>query len=276
MGELADGATLVLSVADSLEATYAIPLMEYPGNPPTVVSWAVGASRSPLRAEVEQAIVNLDISVSIEPILPGTFPTQLLANRSGNPRHRDAVANGSHAVVIRSLGIPGVPARHHALGLSLATDVARYFDAPIFDPVVSDLRSAQEATAVLDRFELERCVADWVNVVIAADGSMLWIITNGLTRFGLPELQTHRVPAELARDWVPVSYAIADSLLDRFAAQLGERAPFIELDATFDIAGLPIRLTPDIATSPDGTSFLTVTPEHDRPDFFFKLAAAVR
>lgn len=268
--------TMVLPVADSLEAVYAVPLQEYPGNPPTIVAWAVGASRSPLRRDVERAIEQLDLSVTVTAVGPAMFRSTVLGNRAAARRDREAALSGTHAAIIRALGQPGVPAHHHALGLSLAADIARHFDAPIFDPVISELRTADEAAAILDRYQRSTHIADWVNVVMTPAGAHLVVSTSGLERFGLPELQTHRVPPELARDWVPVTYAIGAALLERFGLGVMERPAFLELGAEFQVGGVSVRLVPDISADPGATSFLAVTAAAESEDFYFRLAAAVR
>lgn len=189
-----------------------------------------------------------------------------------------AYDSGTHAVLVRSVGTAQFPPHHEFAAYASAHAIAEMCEGVVVDTLIP--RIVTRARAVDDRFRL----ADWVVLPHSMEQDLLWFTSKGMTRFGLPELQSHGVPEPLANAWGAVLTGIGEVLLRDhqqaldedpsaalrempaqhtvslrdIAAAYSDEARFGQ-DADLDV-GQEFRVELDPATTEAADSFIDVQP----------------
>jgi hypothetical protein len=257
--------TIVLPVPERLLALYAV----VTGDPPAETALHSGQGLA------------IDVSPIEEAPLP---PSPLLRAMGADAPALAAYDSATHAVLVRAVGSPRFPPQHELAAYSSARAIAEMCEGLVIDTVIP--RIVTRARAVQEGFRL----ADWMVLPHSPDrerDGLLWFTSKGMSRFGLPELQSHGVPDPLGNAWGAVLTGIglvllrdheralaADpstalrempaqltvSLRD-IAAAYSDEARFGD-DADLD-AGQQFRVELDPSTSEEADSFLTVLPPAD-------------
>lgn len=251
--------TIVIPVPERLLAVYAVVTSDPPGD--TTVHSAQGLA--------------IDVLPVEEAPLP---PSPLLRAMGADGPALAAYDSGTHAVLVRSVGTAAFPPQHEFAAYASARAIAEMCEGVVVDTLIP--RLVTRARAVDEAFRL----ADWVVLPHSMDQDLLWFTSKGMTRFGLPELQSHGIPEPLANAWGAVltgvgevlltdhSRALADdpttalrempaqhtvSLRD-IAAAYSDEARFGD-DADLDV-GQEFRVELDPSTTEAADSFITVQP----------------
>ena len=205
-------------------------------------------------------------------------PLELLAAGGGaTEADLDRIATATHMIVVaaktRTTRVP----THAWTALGLAALVAEELDSDVIDVLTYQLHRAPAAMAALPTDDGTIRLADWILVESSPDRLGYWCTTNGLRRYGLPELQTLGTPPNVVEQWSHAMTGLAHALLGVWSRMLdaNDGAAFVQLPATMsltadDVAlaygrtprgGLPVtvRLSLD-PRSPEHHSFLTVHP----------------
>lgn len=180
--------TIVLPVPERLLAVYA-------------VVTSVPPDDSVTRSEQGLAI---DVVPVEEAPLP---PSPLLRAMGADAPAIAAYDGGSHAILVRSVGDAQFPPRHEFAAYASARAIADMCEGIVVDTLIP--RIVTRPRALDEGFRL----ADWVVLPHSLDQGSLWFTSKGITRFGLPELQSHGVPEPLANAWGAVLTGIGQVLL---------------------------------------------------------------
>lgn len=217
----------------------------------------------------------IDVVTVEEAPLP---PSPLLRAMGADVPALAAYDSGTHAVLVRAVGGAAFPPQHEFAAYATARAIAEMCEGVVVDTVIP--RLVTRARAVGDGFRL----ADWMVLPHSLDDGTLWFTSKGMTRFGLPELQSHGIPEPLANAWGAVMTGMALVLLrdhERamaadpstalrevaaeqsvslrdIAAAYSDEARFGE-DTDLD-AGQMFRIELDPSTSEAADSFLSVHP----------------
>ncbi|HEV2371042.1 MAG TPA: hypothetical protein VGS19_02635 [Streptosporangiaceae bacterium] len=211
------------------------------------------------------------------------LPVNLQRYLGATDEQVQAVMEASSLVQIRAVYTTGWPPMHEWLARSAAGVLAADLGVPLVDTRVPSVMSGEKALAALPDTSWRIRLADWMLNLNSAGDLGLWFTTKGLGRFGLPELQAHNVPPNLAARWGYALNGLASALLGLWLRALqgpGEDRPaFVELPAEVTVSeadvadaqgdeprgggSARVRLTLDPATSDRADSFLTVQPPHD-------------
>jgi len=223
------------------------------------------------------------VAVDVVPVDAAPLPPAALLRAMGASTEALAkLGSATEAALVRSVGSPGMPPGSELTAYATAQTLADVYDGVLIDTVIP--RVVESPRAVGDDFRL----ADWVVLPhSAADDGTLWFTTKGMTRFGLPELQSRGVPESASNAWGAVLTGVAHVLTQLVGAALRDdpgRA-FVELPARLpvrlrDIAagysdqsrsaedpGLDVQVELGLQWDPtpqdDADSFLTVQPPAD-------------
>jgi hypothetical protein len=251
--------TIVLPVPERLLAVYAV----VTSDPPAEAAQHSGQGLA------------IDVVLFDEAPLP---PSPLLRAMGADAPALAAYDSGTHAVLVRAVGSAQFPPQHEFAAYATTRAIAEMCEGVVVDTVIP--RLVTHARAVDESFRL----ADWMVLPHSLDEGLLWFTSKGMTRFGLPELQSHGIPEPLANAWGAVLTGIglvllrdheralaadpaialrevaaehAVSLRD-IAAAYSDEARFGE-DHDLD-AGQTFRIELDPSTSDTADSFLSVRP----------------
>ena len=212
-------------------------------------------------------------------------PSPLLRAMGADAPALAAYDSATHAVLVRAVGSAQFPPQHEFAAYASARAIAEMSEGVVVDTVIP--RIVTRARAVDESFRL----ADWMVLPHSLEppeqGGLLWFTSKGMSRFGLPELQSHGIPEPLANAWgavltgiglvllrdheqalaadpttalreVPAQHSV--SLRD-IAAAYSDEARF-GADSDLDTAR-EFRVELDPSTSEAADSFLTVqAPDH--------------
>jgi len=190
--------------------------------------YAVATAQPP-----EQAAGSGDgLAVSIEPIdLAPLPPAALLRATGASVESLARLGIATHAVLVRSVGSVGFPPAAELAAYTAAETIAAASDGLVIDTVIPRIVAQRRA---IDRdFRL----ADWVVLPHSVEAGLLWFTSKGMSRFGLPELQSRGIPENLTSAWGAVLTGIAQVLLSGHASALADdpRAAFRELPAEQEV-----------------------------------------
>jgi hypothetical protein len=279
---------LVLPVPDTLPAMYLVPV-SMPDAQAQRVAQAAVARRvaEPLRSLTRRLIGTPALAVALRPLSAfSSLSAQDLASD-------DSVASDETEFVAFAAMTPPRPGPvHEWVTRAASAAFAAELDLPIVDAfarrvlsadgALSTLPGAPRLTDVDGGFRL----ADWVTVQRAGQ----CLTTKGFGRFGLPELKVDHVPPEAHPSWTIALTGLGHRLLDILRCELrrGE-APFVQVPAQIEIsrtdvaaaygvdlredgAGLPVRLSLDLAITDELESYLSVDSPRDQPAGEHRLA----
>ncbi|MDQ4008577.1 MAG: hypothetical protein M3211_10820 [Actinomycetota bacterium] len=257
--------TIVIPVPERLLAVYAVVTTDPPGD--TTLYSGQG------------------LAIDVVPVEAAPLPpSPLLRAMGAEAASISAYDSATHAVLVRCVGGAQFPPQHELAAYATARAIAQMCDGLVVDTLIPRLVTRDRA--VDEGFRL----ADWVVLPHSMDsehGSLLWFTSKGMTRFGLPELQSHGIPEPLANAWGAVLTGIGQVLLRDhgqaldadptaalrempaqhtvslrdIAAAYSDEARFGE-DTDLD-AGQEFRVELDPATSEAADSFITVQPPDD-------------
>jgi hypothetical protein len=254
--------TIVIPVPERLLAVYAVVTPDPP----------------PEAAQHSGQGLAIDVVTVDEAPLP---PSPLLRAMGADAPALAAYDSSTHAILVRAVGSAEFPPQHEFAAYATARAIAEMCEGVVVDTVIP--RLVTRARAVDESFRL----ADWMVLPHSLDQGLLWFTSKGMTRFGLPELQSHGIPEPLANAWGAVmtgmglvllrdhERALAENpatalrevtaeqsvSLREIAAAYSDEARFGE-DQDLD-AGQPFRVELDPSTSDDADSFLSVQPPVD-------------
>ena len=196
--------SVVLAVPDQLLAMYAVAASSAPDL--VSVGGDLGSAFPGVTAEV--------LPAAQAPLPPGP-----LLRAMGSPATDVAAIDRAGSVtMVQALGDPSWPPLHEFAARAAACRLARDHDGVVVDlrvPKTSPAVVPADSAAAVAGFRL----VDWVLLPHSPDQDGLWFTTKGLSRFGLPELQTHGVPARLSGAWGAVLSGVAHVLLrDQWSA----------------------------------------------------------
>ena len=153
------------------------------------------------------------VTAEVLPAAQAPLPSAPLLRAMGSPATDVAdIGRASLVTMVQSAGNATWPPVHEFAARAAAGRLAEAYDGVVVDlrvPKTSPAVVPAEAVAAVASFRL----VDWVLLPHSPDRDGLWFTTKGLSRFGLPELQTHDVPARLAGAWGAVLSGMAHVLL---------------------------------------------------------------
>ncbi|MFC4910862.1 hypothetical protein [Actinomadura gamaensis] len=227
------GESLTLPVPENLHATYAVALAAPPADPRELARAQVARLvRPPLRDLVLGMLASPLLTLDMRPA--GEFPPlplDLLAAYGASRAELGAVSAASHLLAVHAAYRPGWPPAHEWAARAVAGAVGTALSMPVVDGFTPE---------VLGRDRLERSLpgpdgmirlTDWILLTHDRGAHGFWFATNGLARFGLPELQTENVPPPLVEEWGRLLNGLARRLLDLWIEQLlaDELPVFVDL-----------------------------------------------
>jgi hypothetical protein len=284
---------LVLPVPETLSATYAVPTSLSADDVRRRAREAV-QTRVPeqLRDTVAQWIEAGAVSVTVKSGPPLESLESLPQEFTGVTPEQLEILAGSAEFAWFSSGYPAsvIPV-HEWMARGSAAAFAAEIGAPVFDLYASRVLTADAALATLPSAGTAPLrMADWVHICDVTLHDRLWLMTNGLYRFGLPEVRVGNVPPKLRQELVMTLTGLAAKLhATLIGAARESRDPqrgllempaFVQIPAELDFHradldsayGVPNRggclstvgLTFDLASGDVPESFLTVGPPEGR------------
>jgi hypothetical protein len=287
---------IVLSVPESLTATYLVPCTHYPEDPFDAVDAYLLTLDEPLRELVQEMLDNGRCSIDVAHTSEVQPPISGIVHRFRGDPSADVVTAADYVAVIVVVQRPGWPPAHELSARVLAAGVARTMDVPVIDMEVRRLISIADLERTYPDASGRISLTSWVGRMMSPEAGEAWITTKGLGRFGLPELQVDNVPVHLGRAWGDAIIGLAHALLGWWtAAATREGDPaFVELPSLFTfgrrdvaaaygdapdgddgaVANVTVRLELD-PSLPSHDTFLTVLPPIEYPgpaaDFFAEI-----
>lgn len=221
------------------------------------------------------------VAIDVVPVDAAPLPPAALLRAMGASTEALAkLGSATEAVLVRSVGGPGMPPGSELAAYAAAQTLADVYDGVLIDTVIP--RIVETPRGIGDDFRL----ADWVVLPHSAadDDGDLWFTTKGMARFGLPELQSRGVPESVSNAWGAVLTGVAQVLTQMVGEALAEdpERAFVELPARLDVrlrdiaagysdrsrsaedpgldVSAEIGLAWDPAPQEEADSFLTVQP----------------
>jgi len=251
--------TIVIPVPERLLAVYAVVTPDPPAD--TAVHSGQG------------------LAIDVVPVEAAPLPpSPLLRAMGADAPALAAYDSGTHAVLVRSVGNAAFPPQHEFAAYASAHAIAEMCEGVVVDTLIP--RIVTRVRAVDEGFRL----ADWLVLPHSMEAGGLWFTSKGMTRFGLPELQSHHIPEPLANAWGAVLTGIGQVLLRDHELAMAEdpstalrEAPAEQMVSLRDIAsaysdearfgddadldiGQPFRIELDPSSSETADSFLSVVP----------------
>ncbi|GAA3453052.1 DUF2314 domain-containing protein [Dactylosporangium matsuzakiense] len=215
---------IVLSVPETVMATYVVATSSPPADPAAAARAAAGRLEGPLRAAVLAMLDGPLMSVSAVPVAEAPpLPIEHLRAFGAPPEALRAILDASHVVVCQAVFGPGWPPAHEWHTRAVAAGIAADTGGTLIDLFTPRVLDPAAALASLPGPDGRSALSAWVAVPQSPGDRGLWMTTRGLGRFGLPELQVHDVPPALARAWTSALTGLARALVVRWA-QAVERA----------------------------------------------------
>jgi hypothetical protein len=272
---------VLLEVPETVQALYIVPAQAPPDNPAAFLRGLdVDRWHGTLREMLANLLAGSMVPIEIRPVDTMTpLPLDLLEAMGATQEQLRRVQTASHYVVSVLQSQSGWPPVHEWMARALAIVIAERLGSDIVDVLNYHVLDIAAATRTLpderDRIRL----ADWVWIEHSADSTGYWCTTNGLRRFGLPELQTLGTPPHVIGAWGQTMTAIAHRVLGAWAQRLADdrHVAFVELPAHVEVGRddvalayrrpLPadggsatVRLALDPGATPAQHSFLTIHP----------------
>jgi hypothetical protein len=272
---------VLLEVPEIVQALYVVPAVDPPDDPATFLrALDVDRWHGTLREMLAGLLAGSMVPIEVRPVADMTpLPLDLLGAMGATEAQLRRVETATHYVVAVLQSQSGWPPVHEWMARAVAVVVAERLGSDIVDVLnyhVLDIDSALR-TLPDDRDRIR--LADWVWIEHSADSTGYWCTTNGLRRFGLPELQTLGTPPHLVGAWGQTMTAIAHRLLGAWAERLADdrHVAFVELPALVEVSlvdvelayrrqlgveggSATVRLALDPGATPAQHSFLTIHP----------------
>jgi uncharacterized protein YegJ (DUF2314 family) len=186
------------------------------------------------------------------------LPIALLTAFGATDEQATTVQKSRHSIAITAHYRPGWPPLHEWAARGLAAAIASRVDGLLIDVFTPRVLDPDEASGSLPSPDRQIRVADWVLVPQSAgDGGDFDLATNGLSRFGLPELRAAEVPPALAGPYAAVLSGVASRLLSAWTSTLAAEAEppaFLEVPTEIQVAEADVARAYDRVPMPDGGS----------------------
>lgn len=292
---------LVLPVPETLSASYMVPV-PLPMDATEVRRRARRAVEAllpePLRMMTVNWIAEGVVSIDVQPQERHDLAPASDSPACGTPEQEEFISTARAIVQFSASNRATFLAMHEWKARGPAAALATDLGAPVFDLQAGRVLSAEDALAALPDTQLAGATDDQVNIRLGFDPwvrlddylcqGRIWLITDGMCRFGLPELRvggaTPKVREELRMLLHGLAFRLWSALLKDAqatprAAGLMSMPPFLQIAAEMDISradldrarGVPnrggscttVRLRFDPAASEDAKNWLTVCPTSD-------------
>ncbi|RMI36896.1 hypothetical protein EBO15_37315 [Actinomadura harenae] len=283
-----------MPVPENLHATYAVALAAPPADPRGLARDQVARLvRPPLRDLVLGMLASPLLTLDLRPAREfPPLPMDLLAAYGASRAELGALSAASHLLAVRAAYRPGWPPAHEWAARAVAGAVGAALSMPVLDGFTPQILGRDRLERSLPGPDGTVRLTDWILLPHADGPHGFWFTTNGLARFGLPELLTENVPPTLVEAWGRVLNGLARRLLDLWV----ERLPAAELPVFVDLPEVVSVSLQDIAAAqgveesmlrevslrlrldePEGAApaVLTVLAADDGPDRFDHLCAAL-
>jgi hypothetical protein len=272
---------VLLEVPETVQALYVVPAVDPPDDPATFLRGLdVDRWQGTLREMLANLLAGSMVPIEVRPVadlMP--LPLDLLGAMGATEQQLRRVETATHYVVAVLQSQSGWPPVHEWMARALAIVVAERLGSDVVDVLNYHVLDVDAATRTLPDGDDRIRLADWVWIEHSADSTGYWCTTNGLRRFGLPELQTLGTPPHVVGPWGQTMTAIAHRLLGSWAERLaGDRqVAFVELPALVEVTredvalayrrpladdggNATVRLALDPGATPAQHSFLTIHP----------------
>jgi hypothetical protein len=142
------------------------------------------------------------------------------------------LSSGTEVAWVAARSVKGSPTAHAVAARALAVRLGELLETA---PVDADAARVLEAH---DEPDDDTCVSEWVSFSASHRPRGCWCTTEGLARFGLPELQTVDMPPAVLDGWQYVLAAVGQHVFNRLRAafETDADARFVDLD-------VPARVT---------------------------------
>jgi hypothetical protein len=205
-----------LPAPQSVGAFYAVPTTDGSLSTESLVAAGLGRVEASLPRPVPQPLVQVH---RVEELPPLSVDQLAAGGATEEQLHR--LRSATHLVLVSVGGRPGWPPAHEWIARSLAAGVAGRLGTDVVDLLASQVLDPVAVRTSLPDAEGLVCLADWVGVEVWPEPEGYTCTTAGLRRFGLPELQTVAVPANLVDAWGRAMVGLAWRLLGVWRDALG-------------------------------------------------------
>jgi hypothetical protein len=206
-------------VPEGVGAFYAVPAGDASVPVESLVAAGLGRVEDALPRPLPQPLVQVHRVGELPPL-----PLSQLAASGATEDQLARLRSATHLVLVSVGGRPGWPPAHEWIARTLAAGAAHRLGTDLVDLLVCQVLDPTAARASLPDTDGLVCLADWVAVDVWPERGGYTCSTAGLRRFGLPELRTHRAPADLVDTWGRVMVGLAGRLLGVWRDALA-RAP---------------------------------------------------
>ncbi|MFI0409977.1 hypothetical protein [Actinomadura sp. 3N508] len=285
------GENLTLPVPETLYGTYAVALPEPLADPARTAHDEVARRTAPpLRGLVLGMLDSPMLTLDQRPASQfPPLPRDLLAAYGAAPADLAAVDAAPHILAVSAAYRPGRPPAHEWSARTVAGAVAAALGAPVVDVFTPQILTLGHLERSLPGPDGAVRLTDWMLLPHTSGPDGFYFTTNGLARYGLPELQTEHVPPDLVEAWGRLLNGLARRVLDLWLDVLpaGEQPLVVDLPEIIsvglgDIAAaqgadeplhreVAVRLRLDTEPEP----ILTVLPAHGGPDGLEALCTAL-
>ena len=274
----------MLSVPARVQAVYLVPTSRPPADPIAVVreyaSRLLVASLPLLVGEmIDRSLLRVRVDPAESTRLP---PPGVLESFGVSADEAAAVEAASHVVTVRALYRPSWPPANEWVARVAAIAIGQHVGCHVIDARLPMLVSPTVAAEALPDQRCLFAASRWLLVSQQARTDGFWCYTIGLSRFGLPELQTPAVPPQLARAWTEMLTGLANALVKWWVrlVNVADPPPFVDLPSMFSFTNwdmaeayrsprpaerksVSVRLLLDPGQPNNTDTFLTVSPPVD-------------
>jgi len=259
---------LILPVPDRLSAAYLVPVPRS-GRPAAERLTSLLPGRAPGAAGAAARLMLEAGAITAEPVASSAMPPlpAWLQRHLGVPPELVAVVEeATELVLLQAAAEPGWPPLHEWGGRACAAVLAAEAGVPLVDAYTPKVMTAAAALGTLPGEGSEAPgfrLADWMLVFSSPASAGLWMTTNGLGRFGLPELQVRNVPPQLGKAWTRGLIAVASCLLGTWLHAVRSHADtaFVQLPAELEVG--PDDVTLPYGEAPAGSRMALVRLGYD-------------
>lgn len=274
------GEYLTLPVPQTLYGTYAVPLPEPFADPGALARDQVTRhTRPPLRDLVLGMLGSPMLTLDQRPS-PGfpPLPHDLLAAYGTAASELETISSAAFLIAVRAAYRPGRPPAHEWASRTVAGLLGTAAGSPVIDIFTPRVLPPSHLLRSLPGPDGAVRLTDWMLLAHTAGPRGFFFTTRGLARFGLPELQTENVPADLVEPWGRLLNGLARRLLDLWLDRLpaGEQPLVADIPDVIsvslrDVAAAqgtddPLRREVSVRLRLDPGPALTVLPAEDGSD----------
>jgi hypothetical protein len=200
--------SLTLPVADSVGAFYAVPTTDPVIDAPALVAASLGQFEESLPKPLPQPLLQAHPVADLPPL-----PLDQLAAAGATHEQLARADAATHLILVTVGGHPGWPPSHEWLARTMAATAAERHGRDVVDLLAVRLLDAAAVRASLPDSRGLVCLADWIGVSCWPGRDGYTCGTEGLRRFGVPELQTSSTPPDLVNAWGQIMIGLAGRLL---------------------------------------------------------------